>query len=94
MGLLRTTRNIQEEKRKTVNAIRRSPTIQALRQTVHILSTDSQQFWQTNPGSWQLQPTWAAEKSTGGGRDSPVVTNLPIKVTSQGASSSGTPLQF
>jgi hypothetical protein len=55
------------------------------------LSADSQQFWQTKLGTWQLVVPASIEadgKSTAG-KGLAVVRNLPIKVTSQRASTSG-----
>jgi hypothetical protein len=80
----------QKIKEKTAKATQTSPVIQGLHQNVE-LSAGSLQFWQTTKEAGSSSQPGIAEKSTGG-RYSTAVRNLPIKVTSQTASS-GTPSQ-
>jgi hypothetical protein len=67
-----------------------SKVIQTLHQKVDLSQQRANSSGKLTQGAGSSTQPQAAEKSTGD-RDSPVVKNLPIKVTLQGANYSGTP---
>jgi hypothetical protein len=89
MGLIWTTRNLQET---VLTAIKRSCAVQAHHQKV-----DISQYRTSSPvkpaqrGGSSSQ--FGAVEKLPGDRDTPVVRNTPVKVTSHGAISSGIPPQ-